>query len=1538
MARGFGRSENNLGRMHQGNPTPLNGGKFGPQIPSQKSKPVHLSKFFRVKQVAPFASKEEGHTKKTESVFAPGDVQELSVSDGGDSFEIVPFKGKSPESLVAYIKDYKENEINDSKPCPTVLLAALERTGVAIDYVDSKTHIVTISQVLQNGHKIHESLPPSEVLNFLKDAADFYQDKYTPSPVSVHKVEKKPTATRTAIAIEVPNQEAEQTSVVEDSSFEITPFKDRYSENLPPYIRTMDVDKMDDSAPCPPLLIEALKKTGVTVLGFNKKDNTVAISQTLENGQTIHKELSPTMVLTFLKSAVAIHKDKYFLSPHGGGKVFAKAHKAFTTKVSGQEGRQTQGAKEAVSKELDILPSDELPVQSKAPVAMSGATTPEVQDEVTVTENPKASNPSLDMGGYRTIQDKLHRLREEMAKRHPHSADIDVAPAPELAKKDTGPHTTPDLDALRELDAEIFPYVTKPMTHRSSSYVERLVVKNMQPNFWPHDLKIALQEIGAENIMPAHARLGAPLRFSLKNHAGELVQLEMSPTGVAEFLKEILLTTEDFDYTKKTPREEHPVEKAPVVPQESIDVPQKQDLPELEVESVVTQSKVSPEVRRKHFDRLLVQLKEIDSQAHIDGDKAVVSIDGKEERLSIAEAMALISDHNDAKINAGSVEVQPIGINSEPVAPLSVEKSHHSPKEQFSNGEGDIYEWFKDGFGITADQLDSVPGFKELKGWQRMWILEGVKNLRNDYVRRSIDDAYTLDLENERARAHILGSKQMGEMWLAMREKLGEKNRLEKRANEIDAGIREVRIKSPEALLRALVEEVNTPIKQTEHDDENFFTGRSRAQEEYLMKLFKESLMNEADEVPADVEFVDTLVEENEVVPVDPVQAEETHHSKSLVSPRHASTIEKGKETEELAQRFAKEFGISAEELALVKGFDGLTLPQQRMVYENLVQSTLGHVKEETLSRYSEGEAAKRAEAKNPYGKLIGNAWAGICNVLTRDFNLIKIEKEVVAKFANGGLITHKTILEQLVRGVPRTHFDEETGELMVDLVHMEFDRENRAAEYEAVRKLNDAAHQFAKIPLAWREDTLGVDGGKENEWGVTKVLKERFSDSRKNHLKYEESEKAFAEARGLLEQTLREGGKGEKEIAQILLGVDSRVNQLQFIQTSPDAVAELGNISDKNIYYETAKSLFSKSGLGYVALGYVGRTMASGLLGWFAAPVVSSGIAASKSWNKTAAELRERDRMARKGAVDMREDALNIVSADSLIEKTRRLLESYHALEQEIVAQVADGVSPMELIAKEIALLKRIAARADYIHDKQKLNKVNYGTRDQSIGKQVDLYELLGEATVIMENSIATKDSRLSDRLERYLEFKETAIDTKRRSYRRAELGKQALIAGGFAVAGALIAEYFKSVPAAREALPQSAQQPATRGLGAAPATESVTPPAAPVQEIAPKAMQSSPLVSPEVLSLKSYSIKFGDTLTKILKENLPEIKNITNPADKERALANLFESLTPDELNAIGVRSGVADSIYAGDTIKLDKLGAILKTKGGIERLLRQ
>lgn len=647
----------------------------------------------------------------------------------------------------------------------------------------------------------------------------------------------------------------------------------------------------------------------------------------------------------------------------------------------------------------------------------------------------------------------------------------------------------------------------------------------------------------------------------------------------------------------------------------------------------------------------------------------------------------------------------------------------------------------------------------------------------------------------------------------------------------------------------------------------------------------------------------------------------------------------------EVASIFQLEFGITNKELESIEGFANLSLPQQKMVFENLIQSTYGRVQEETVAQYTNEKDAKRERAVASYGKIAGNAWAGIRAVFTKDFNLLKTEQRIADSIKKGGIEEHRTMLEQLTQSMatfgPRVHEDAKTGELLVDLVHIEFDRENRKAEYDAVSKLNFAAHRFAKIPAAWREPTLGVDAVQANEWKVTQVFKEYFSEERKQQLLYKESSAAFAEARSVLESTLRESGKDDAEIATVLLGIDTRVQQLQFMQASPDAVAELAEIKAKNIYYETAKSMVGKSGLGYVALGYIGRTATAGVLGWFAAPLVSSGIAASRSWTKTAAELRERDRNARMGTMDVSDTALNIVSAESLITKTTTLLDRYHMLSEQIIARETNGEDVTALKAARHTTLDRLSERAAYIRDKQNLNRVNYGARNGFVGTQVNLYKVLGEATTVVENcalpdneSLVMKIKHLSalgqdsvvergqlyrreevaKRLNRFTAYKETAIEGRRRVYRYQELATQSLKAGGFALAGSFLAEYYRDVLGSKVRLPM--------GSAGAAVTES-----APIVDV-----PVAPTESVAVPHAPSYTIERGDTLTKIFKEHIPEIKELENSNDKAAAIAKLLKTFSGDELERIGVKHGNANLIYAGDTINLDELNKIIASKRSV------
>ncbi len=60
-----------------------------------------------------------------------------------------------------------------------------------------------------------------------------------------------------------------------------------------------------------------------------------------------------------------------------------------------------------------------------------------------------------------------------------------------------------------------------------------------------------------------------------------------------------------------------------------------------------------------------------------------------------------------------------------------------------------------------------------------------------------------------------------------------------------------------------------------------------------------------------------------------------------------------------------------------------------------------------------------------------------------------------------------------------------------------------------------------------------------------------------------------------------------------------------------------------------------------------------------------------------------------------------------------------------------------------------------------------------------------------------------------------------------------------------------------------------------------------------------------------------------------MPRISNLENAAAKERFLANVFKSLTSEELAEVGIRSGDVNKIYTGDTIDLEKLEKIIEAK---------
>ncbi len=472
-------------------------------------------------------------------------------------------------------------------------------------------------------------------------------------------------------------------------------------------------------------------------------------------------------------------------------------------------------------------------------------------------------------------------------------------------------------------------------------------------------------------------------------------------------------------------------------------------------------------------------------------------------------------------------------------------------------------------------------------------------------------------------------------------------------------------------------------------------------------------------------------------------------------------------------ERFTTEFGITKEALSVIDGFEKLSPEQQKLVYGNL---------------------AEYAHA-TPDGYL-HTVWSGILN--NSENHQINTQKKTT-----GGMETYKPIVSELIKSTalygPKMHEDNE-GNLIPDLVHIDFDRKERGAQYEAVRELNIAAHELAKIPREWLAD--GIDSKHESESRVVSFLKSTFSSDRKKKNKYETAQKKFARAQHKVEQTLRASGKSDGEIARTFIELKGRVHQLQFIQTAPESVRGIEKIQDKNVWNEVAKKMFSKSSLGYMALGFVGRTATVGFLGFAAAPTVSAGIAGLRAWNRSAAELRERDRAARMGVTkDKSAEALNMVQAveiisvgrekrdRGMIQKTQTLIAEYNALNDRAESNGSE----------RIKVLDKLKTRVIYIQDKLNLNRVNFGKKEDAVSNMVTLYETLAEAQMIVADNydyaknIPTRASKVEARLEEYLGKKEEKITRARRTLQIKETAGHALRGGVFALGGALLADYVR-------------------------------------------------------------------------------------------------------------------------------------------------
>lgn len=714
--------------------------------------------------------------------------------------------------------------------------------------------------------------------------------------------------------------------------------------------------------------------------------------------------------------------------------------------------------------------------------------------------------------------------------------------------------------------------------------------------------------------------------------------------------------------------------------------------------------------------------------------------------------------------------------------------------------------------------------------------------------------------------------------------------------------------------------------------------------------------------------------------------------------------------------RFETEFGITEEQISQIEGYEHLSEGQQKLVLENL------------------GEYARdngKGKISRIFEQVLGNS-AG--------------DGQKKKKYADVATV----LIRQTAQFGPKVH-ENENRKLQVDFVDMVLSREYRKEHKDVLDRFNELAHKYAKTKVEDLEDGIGTHSKDESKF--ISFFKNTFSSSREKHDNYEALQKSYEESKRDLVRVFSESGMTEGEIALKLVQIDSKVHALRFLQTEGEAVSIIEENPDKSMWQKVSEKVFTKENMIYAGLGFAGRIVTATAMGVYAAPVVAGALGGIRSWNKTATELREKDRMARAGVRDTSGEALNVVDANRKIEIGEKNVGITQKLQDLVDKYNKEGNTEEE----KNRILESIQARVQYTEDKLRLNRVNFGSDTERTANMTKLFEVLGqakkflvqennpviaedatrslieiveeykksimtddgsvafkygtqmydkkgdvtnesarvqadlrvkmraqlqfindkinlrdvlygggedacisavnmsvaiaEAEVLLADAEMPREQRVMDRLEQYLIKREGLIQTRRRKKQIKTAAFGVLKAGGLAYAGSLVAEldvvkeakqywgekFFGGASGVGGLLgenspsPQGDEIPTKPKVGYGPdqAIES-SKLGSTVQET--QARGAIPESAPEIQKSAPYTIKAGDTLTKILKEQAPSIKELGNTQAQENAVANILRSLTPVEMDSIGLSSHNIGNIRVDDSIDVQKLNAIIAEKQSI------
>ena len=570
----------------------------------------------------------------------------------------------------------------------------------------------------------------------------------------------------------------------------------------------------------------------------------------------------------------------------------------------------------------------------------------------------------------------------------------------------------------------------------------------------------------------------------------------------------------------------------------------------------------------------------------------------------------------------------------------------------------------------------------------------------------------------------------------------------------------------------------------------------------------------------------------------------------------------------EIMRRY-ESVGIAADDINHVKGFSELSPAKKLLVLENYKQMIVerieveaqANVEQETSGKWvgsrmwrniMEAFYVKREKqvlAKKIFGETVTEAmesrddsialknegWQIPDDQIAELESKVKVEKEskqaLVEKMLPGG------VLQFLVEGA------ENGPEAVLAGGQLEIFYASGEAfegvEKGVLRKFNEAATAFAGIPREWEKHTAS----KAEQLAYMKATNDFRVERTKVLSQLEQHMDAY-------------------DAMQIMNQTEAKIWMNGFFTSHQDIEGALLEAKEGSAISAVAKEFVTGNGV-YMALGFAGRTIATGLLGWVAMPV-AVGLAGTIGW------ARAKNRAAKefeKGEKKMK--------AEVLARKVERLFANVDR------AQLNDEkISPRSLVT--------LRERVRDIKEQFESGMIDFGPERERTTRRYELLQSLtrADAALAMYGAETEKDAermrKLEDRAAKLFDIRRENVGkankqlkSKRESERKEYLSRRAkrgaLYAAGFAGFGAALGYAVRewlftpheSVPAAAPSTPGAAQPavPAVEAPVAASGVPDVAQPTAPAVE--------TPVAAPSATAL---SIGKGSSIEGELIRHLEE------------------------------------------------------------------